>query len=81
MTEDFFKSLRKILAFSWGKQIGSDLSIGLILFLFIIYWHTGSALTAFLWLLPCVAFGNLTTLLYVAVNYDALVGIFLNQVK
>jgi hypothetical protein len=77
MTEHFFKSLRKILAFSWGKQIGSDLTLGLLIFIFIVYLHSGSALTALLWLIPCICFGNLAALLYLAVYFDAIVGIFL----
>jgi hypothetical protein len=78
MTEDFFKSLKKITAFKWGKQIGTDLLIGQFLLLFVIYWHTGSLLTVSLWLLPCIAFGNLATLLYFSIHYDTLVAAFLN---
>lgn len=76
--EDFFKSLRKILAFRWGKQIGSDLTIGLLMFVYLIFLHSGSALSAFLWLIPCVCFGNLAALLYFAVHYDSIVGIFIH---
>jgi hypothetical protein len=78
MNEHFMKSLRKILAFHWGKQIGLDLTLGLIVSLFVIYWHSGSLLFAFLWLIPCIAFGNLTTLLYFAIHYETLVSKFLN---
>jgi hypothetical protein len=81
MTEDFFKSLKKILVFKWGKQILVDLTIGLFLSLFLIHWHSGSWVVTMLWILPCVAFGNLATLLYFVVHYDALVALFTNQIK
>jgi hypothetical protein len=76
MTEDFFTSLKKILAFKWSKQIFIDLAIGLFLSLFLIYWHSGSWIITMLWVFPCVAFGNLATLLYFTIHYDALVAIF-----
>jgi hypothetical protein len=77
-TEDFFKSLKKILGFKWGIQIGLDLTIGLFLSMFIIYWHSDSAMTVLLWLFPFIAFGNLATLLYFIINYDSLVATFFN---
>lgn len=76
MTEDFFTILKQILAFKWSKQIFIDLTIGLFLSLFIIYWHSGSWVVTLLWVVPFVCFGNLATLLYFAVNYDSLVTIF-----
>jgi hypothetical protein len=76
--EDFFKSLRKILAFRWGRQIGSDLTIGLLMFVFLIFLHSGSVLTAFLWLIPCICFGNLAALLYFSLHYDSIVGFFVH---
>jgi hypothetical protein len=76
VTEDFFKSLKKIIAFKWGKQIGLDLWIGQFLLLFLIYWQTGSLMSALLWAVPCLVFGNLATLLYFAINYDSLVALF-----
>ena len=77
LTEDFFKSLKKILGFKWSKQIFMDLTIGLFLSLFVIYWHSGSWVVTLLWITPFICFGNLATLLYFAVNYDSLVSIFL----
>ena len=79
MTEKFMKSLRKIVVYKWGQQIGSDLIIGLFLSLFMVYWLTGSAIAVCLWLIPFIAFGNLATLLFFAINYDSLVSIFLNH--
>jgi hypothetical protein len=76
LTEHFFKSLKHILTFKWGIQIGTDLEIGLFLSLFIIHWHSGSWIVTMLWIFPCVLFGNLTTLLYFVVHYDALVALF-----
>jgi hypothetical protein len=77
VTEDFFKSIKDILRFKWGKQILTDLLIGLCLSLLLIHWHSGSWIVTVLWILPCVAFGNLATLLYFVVHYDALVAVFL----
>jgi hypothetical protein len=77
MTEDFFKSLRKILVFKWGRQIGTDLTIGLLLFAFIVFLHSGSALTTCLWLIPFICFGNLASLLYFAVHFESLTTLFL----
>jgi hypothetical protein len=72
--ENFFKSLKKITAFRWGRQIGLDLWVGQTLALIIVYWFTGSFLTVLLWLIPFIVFGNLATLLFFFMNYDALVG-------
>jgi hypothetical protein len=72
--ENFFKSLKKITDFRWGRQIGLDLWVGQTLALIIVYWFTGSFLTVLLWLIPFIVFGNLATLLFFFMNYDALVG-------
>ncbi|MEQ1923059.1 MAG: hypothetical protein ABL952_11195 [Pyrinomonadaceae bacterium] len=42
-----------------------------------IYLHTGSAAVAIVWLVPLFLFGNLTTMLYFAINYDSLMAKFL----
>jgi tryptophan-rich sensory protein len=57
----------------WGRQIGIDLYIGLLLSVFLIYLHTGSVGIALFWLIPCLIFGNLATLLYFAIHYNSLV--------
>jgi len=75
--ENFFRSFRQVLELHWGRQIVMDLGLGLCLMLFIVYLHEGSLLAAALWLVPTLAFGNLATLLYVAIHYDALVARFL----
>jgi hypothetical protein len=75
--ENFFKSLKKVIAYRWGMQIGLDLFIGQILFLFIIYFFTGSILSVILWIGPFIVFGNLATMLYFFIHYDAIVAIFL----
>jgi hypothetical protein len=76
MTEHFMKSVRKILVMNWGRQISLDLVIGLILIIFVVYWTTGSSLSAFLWGITFIPFGNLSTLLFFAINYDKLVNVF-----
>lgn len=78
IAEDFFKSLKKVTAVKWGRQIGIDLWIGQFLLILVIYWHTGSLLAVALWLGPCIVFGNLATLLYFAIHYETLTAPFLN---
>lgn len=69
--EDFFKALRKIGAYYWGKQIAIDLYIGFAFFLIFIGWHQG-IYAALLWALPVLVYGNQLTLLYLAVHYDSI---------
>lgn len=71
--ESLFSTVRKMNKLHWGRQIGLDLYIGLIMFILLIYLHQGSALIATLWALPILAFGNLATLLYVALHFDSLI--------
>jgi hypothetical protein len=75
--ENFFRSFPQVLELHWGRQIVLDLGLGLCLMLFIVYLHEGSMLVVMLWFLPALAFGNLATLLYVAIHYDTLVATFL----
>ncbi len=74
--ENLFKTVGRMSRSHWGRQIGADLYIGLLLALLIAYLHQG-ALAAALWLLPTLAFGNLSILLYFALNFDSLVARFL----
>lgn len=76
--ENLLKTIKHLATLHWGRQIGMDLYIGLSLMLFIVYLNEKSALAALLWLPPTLAFGNLATLLYIAVHYDSLVSKFLN---
>lgn len=74
--ENFFKSVKQIGKLHWGRQIGIDLYIGLLLPLVLIYLQ-GGALVLLLWLLPVLIYANLATLLYLALNYDALISHFI----
>lgn len=74
--ENLFRTVGRIAEFHWGRQIGIDLYLGLMLALLIIYLHQGT-LVAALWALPTLAFANLAILLYFAVHFDAIVGRFL----
>ena len=74
--ENFFKSVKSINQFLWGRQIGIDLYIGLLLPLLIISLH-GGTIVFFLWLIPVLIYANLATLLYFALNYDSLVSYFM----
>ena len=74
--ENFFKSIKRMSEMYWGWQVGLDLYIGLLLPLFIIYLH-GGGFVLLLWLIPILLNANLFTLLYFALNYDALVAHFI----
>jgi hypothetical protein len=74
--EDVIASMRKLAELHWGRQVGADLYLGLLLTLFVVYLQEGSLLVVLLWLLPTLAFGNLATLLYFAIHYDAIVARF-----
>jgi hypothetical protein len=72
--EDLFASIGKIGQLHWGRQVGLDLYLGLSLAGLVIYLNEGRAAAALLWLVPLYVFGNLASLLYVAVHWDSLVG-------
>ena len=70
--ENFFRSVKSIAALHWGRQIGSDLYLGLFVSLLIIFLNEG-ALVVLIWLLPVLIYANLTVMLYVAINFDDIV--------
>jgi hypothetical protein len=70
--ENLFKTIKAMAKFHWGRQIGLDLYIGLLLSSILIYMHGGAAIFL-LWLVPILLFGNLATLLYFAIHFDTLV--------
>ena len=74
--ENFFKTLRSFASLHWGRQIGTDLYLGLFVSLFIIFLNDGLGV-ALIWLLPTLIYANLTILLYFALNFDAIVSTFL----
>jgi hypothetical protein len=73
--ENIFRTIKSMARFHWGRQIGIDLYLGLLLSLSVIYLHEGS-LAALAWLVPVLLFANLATLLYVAIHFEALVARF-----
>jgi hypothetical protein len=73
--ESIFRSIERIARLHWGRQIGIDLYLGLLLALSIICLHEGPV-TALLWLIPVLLFGNLATLWYVVLNFESLVARF-----
>ncbi|MEM7280538.1 MAG: hypothetical protein AAF438_02740 [Pseudomonadota bacterium] len=72
LREDLFRTIGAIWQFHWGRQIGIDLYLGLCIGLLIIYVHEGLTATL-IWLIPTLAFANLSMLLYVAMNFDSIV--------
>lgn len=69
--EDLFRSIGAIVKLHWGRQIGADLYLGLFIALIIIYLHEGPA-AVLIWIVPTLAFANLSILLYVALNFDSI---------
>lgn len=74
--ENFFKTLKKIFPLYWGRQIGIDLYLGLVITMALIYLNEGSILVLALWVVPIIIFANLATLLYIALNFDSLMSHF-----
>jgi len=75
--ESFFKTLKRVWPFHWVRQLTFDLYIGLFLLFFMVYLHEGSVLVALCWLVPSLFFGNIVSLLYFALHFDAIVSHFL----
>lgn len=74
--ENLFRTIRKMSELHWGRQIGADLYLGLLLALFVIYLNEGVA-AVLLWALPTLVFANLSILLYFAIHFESIVGHFL----
>lgn len=71
--ENLFKTIKTMLGLHWGRQIVTDLYIGLTLFIIFIFVHQDSVLVSVLWAIPALYFVNLTSLLYLALHYDSVV--------
>ena len=76
--EDLFRSVGAIGRLHWGRQIGTDLYLGLLIGILIIYLHEGPT-AALIWTVPTLVFANLSMLLYLAVNFDSIVARFLGS--
>ena len=70
--ENFFRSFKSIAALHWGRQIGADLYLGLLIGLLVISLNDGFVV-ALIWLVPILVYANLTMLLYVALHFDEIV--------
>lgn len=74
--ENIFRTIKSMARLHWGRQIGIDLYLGLLLALSVIYLHEGSIVVLLAWLVLVLLFGNLATLLYVAIHFEALIARF-----
>ena len=72
LRENIFRTIRTMSGLHWGRQIGLDLYLGLLIFMAFIYLHQGAMLPVALWLLPVLLFANLATLLYLAIHFDSI---------
>ncbi len=75
-TENFWRACRGVFQFSWGRQVTADLYLGLSIFLFIVYLNERSFAVLLAWLIPTLVLGNVTSLFYLILNFDAIVGHF-----
>lgn len=74
--ENFWRSIKAILALKWGQQIVIDLYIGHLLLGFIVYLNEASGLIALVWLAAFSIIGSPATLLYFILNFQTLVSHF-----
>ena len=70
MWENLFSTIGKMSQLHWGRQIGIDLYIGLLMLLSVIWLNEGSLPVLVFWLIPTLIYGNQATLLYFALNFD-----------
>lgn len=75
-TEDLVRSVRRIVELRWGRQIGIDLYIGFSLVASLIVMMPGSTGSKVLWIGACLIYGNVASLLYLAIHFTAVVGMF-----
>lgn len=71
--EHIIESVKKINELHWGRQICLDLYIGFTLVAVGIGLVSRSWTTGLAYLLPVYLFGNLATLLWLALHFDAVV--------
>lgn len=71
--ESLFKTIKTMNGLYWGRQIGIDLYLGLFMFIAFVFFHQQTVLVSLLWIIPILIFGNLATLLYLALHYDSIV--------
>ncbi len=69
--ENFVRSVKSIATMHWGRQIGIDLYLGLLVSLLIVYLY-GGAMAVLIWLVPVLIYANLAILLYVAIHFDGI---------
>ncbi len=73
--ENIFRTVKSMASFHWGRQIGLDLYLGLVLAMFIIFLNEG-VVAVLLWLVPTLLFANLSILLYFAIHFEAITRAF-----
>ena len=72
--ENFFRSIAKVNALLWGRQVGIDLYISVLLSLAVIWLVEGSMLVMLVWLVPVLIFANLAILPYILLNFAEIAG-------
>ena len=73
MKESLVKTMKRMAGTYWGRQIGLDLYIGLIMFSAMVFAVEGSLWIGLLWLIPTLIYGNLVPLFYLATRLPQIV--------
>ncbi len=74
--ENFYISMKKIFKLLWGRQVGIDLYIGLLLFSFFVFMIEKSVGILLLWLVPSLIFGNIIPLTYLVTHFELVCNLF-----
>ena len=69
--ENLVKTVRTMGQYYWGRQIMTDLYLGLFLGFIVIYLNEGW-LVLLIWLIPMLIYANLVFLLYFAIHFDSI---------
>lgn len=75
-TENFFKSCKTVFSLKWGRQVVTDLYLGLFLFLFLVYLKEASFTMFLVWAIPTLIFGNIVPLIYFVIYFQDFVRAF-----
>lgn len=74
--ESLVKTVRRMASWHWGRQIGLDLYLGLLMFCGLIFLVEGNVWIALVWLVPTLIYGNLVPLFYAFTRLPVIVMAF-----
>lgn len=74
--ENLFRTIGEMAKFHWGRQIGIDLYISVLLSIGLVYLVTGSVLETVLWAIPFIPFANQAILLFIILRLEDIIAAF-----